>query len=188
MDLRIINKFYDYSPISDKSLNTKTVYRELIPPIFDRTYEDILALRRLLNSKFERFTEEEKTAFLNADFKGAINASDLNRIETNLETLALGFEIPITVKTDWTNRDIPTFDDFERILTNLTKLRNSYLVYEDTPDIPEHPINAYQKLNDIEKNIYDMYSILSSQIEYFVGDSIQGSVVELYVGNEISLI
>ncbi len=155
------------------------VYRE---PIFDRTQSDIIKLQDFLSRGYKNLTSDEKNEWLNTNFKGALNISDLNRIEQNMSVLAdmLGFEVQIKV---WQETDILTNSDFTRIRNNLTSIRNKAeemgLLYDSTPEVPDLPWNLYQKINDIERIIYDIYSLYTAKY-YYCGQ-------ELYCGETIGI-
>lgn len=145
-----------------------------IKPIFDRAETDILKLKYFFSKGYKNLTADEKNEWLNTNFKGALNVSDLNRIEQNMSVLAdmLGTQVQTKV---WQETDIPTNNDFKRIKDNLIKIRNLSLVHSSTPQVPDLPWNLYQKINDIEKIISDIYKIYSSQSYYYCGQ-------ELYCG------
>ena len=53
------------------------------------------------------------------------------------------------------------------------------MIYESTPQVPDLPFNHYQKINDIEKIISDVYSLFT--IRFYYCDS------ELYCGETIGI-
>lgn len=154
-------------------------YRE---PIFDRTQSDVIKLQDFLSRGYKNLTADEKNEWLNTNFKGALNSSDLNRIEQNMNVLSDFLGITITIKT-WQETDIPTEPDFTRIRNNLISIRNQAvlqeLIYDSTPEIPELPWNVYQKINDIEKIIYDIYGLYTAKY-YYCGQ-------EFYCGETIGI-
>ena len=132
-------------------------------PIFDRSQSDIVKLQDFLSRGYKNLTADEKTEWLNTNFKGALNISDLNRIEQNMIVLSGILGLTITVKT-WQETDIPTNTDFTRIRNNLALIREQAelvgLIYDLTPEVPNLPFNSYQKINDIEKIVFDIYTLL----------------------------
>ena len=154
-------------------------YRE---PIFDRTQSDVIKLQDFLSRGYKNLTADEKNEWLNTNFKGALNSSDLNRIEQNMNVLSDFLGLAIITKT-WQETDIPTDSDFKRIKNSLISIRNKAeemeLLYDSTPEIPELPWNSYQKINDIEKIIYDTYSLHTAKY-YYCGQ-------ELYCGETIGI-
>ncbi len=105
--------------------------------IYDRTQEDI--------------DNKVKKAF--------INASDLNRIDRNTELIGEYIGIPVSIKKNWTREGFPRQSDYSRIGENIQKIRDGYAVYDETPLVPKHPFNTFQKWNDIEKILHDVFFI-----------------------------
>lgn len=138
----------------------KSYLSEFITPVVDRTLEDIIFVRGLLEKGYRAFTDSEKTLW-NSDLKGALNVSDLNRIENNIYVLGKCLEMDID-KITYTETDIPTQSNFERIYNNLSWVRTelSNIISQDLPEIPLRPYNTYEKYNDIESIIYYMYNII----------------------------
>mgnify|MGYP001101723335 FL=1 len=141
-------------------------YRE---PIFDRTQSDVIKLQDFLSRGYKNLTDDEKSEWLNTNLKGTLNSSNLNRIEQNMEVISNVLGLTITIKS-WQETDIPTESDFTRIRNNLMSIRNKAeemeLLYDSMPEIPELPWNSYQKINDIEKIIYDIYNLYTSKYYY----------------------
>lgn len=72
-----------------------------------------------------------------------------------------------------TNRDnLPEIPDslyFAQMLSNVAALRETGYVYQDTPAVPEQPLNTYGKINDVEHilhDIYKMYNANNSRFDY----------------------
>lgn len=105
-----------------------------ITPIFDRTQDDI----------------DNKTP------KGYLNVNDLNRIESNVQELGniVGADVSTIV---WTHDTLPTRAQFDRILNNLTLIKQKW-IGAITLDVPEQPINIFEKVNSIERILYDVYN------------------------------
>lgn len=154
---------------------------DFITPIFDRTYEDVQTVKILLSKGYDNFTAEEKELW-DTDLKGALNASDLNRIETNIAILLSEFGLKSNYKT-WTQSDIPKLEDFERIRLNLLKLCKviipSFLV-----GVPPLPYNNYQKINEVEELIWNMFQISKNKNNYYCKEQ---DTFELYCGELIGL-
>lgn len=126
-----------YDAAGNRSEYSDSIYYEFPYFVTDRTAEDV----------------ENRTA------KGFLNAKDLNRIEKNNLTIADLIAAVVSSKTDWAVGGLPRVNDFERILSAVTKIR-SYARRSTTPPVPEHPINHYQKVNDIEqiqKDCFELY-------------------------------
>ena len=125
--------------------------------------------------------------------KGMRNASDLNRISDNLRHLrewlvGLGYTIPeITSRNDWgtitwgAENDIPTHtdngslfpreSDIANFKIDVAAIRATGIVSPQTPLTPDLPYTHYQKLNDVEKIIFDIEAALrrAEQIAYNAG-------------------
>ena len=128
--------------------------------IYDRTIQDV----------------EQKTA------KGYINANDLNRVERNTEIIAEYIGIAVSVKNDWKIGDLPRTSDFCRIRENVQRIRDNYMIYTSTPEVPEQPLNDYKKWNAIERILHDVYVI------YFGNISNVDYCGEIATGEEIGVI
>ena len=156
-------------------------------PIFDRTEEDVLKVITYDNIGYKYLTQEQKAEWDNG-LKGALNYVDLNRIEGNIQHLFNIYGIVgITIKTNWNYTDIVTVNNFQRILNNIDRLRNTFKVYETTPNTPNIPINTYQKVNEIEKILYDMYFIYENGSLAFARNE-PVYKAELYANDDITVI
>lgn len=124
---------------------------EWISPIYDRTYGDVLSAesdRDLVNPK------------------GCYNYIDLNRIENNtkycmeymLEHKIIRVPPSLAIKTNWTEKDIPTREDMIRIIQNIQLLMNlsNPVVTENFLVIYESTQFTYTLANAIENNLYVM--------------------------------
>lgn len=130
LNLEMIDEAGNHSTYSN------TIFYELPTFIYDRSENDIL----------------EHTA------KAYLNAKDLNRIEKDIEILAEYLNVDVTVKT-WEIGSLPRESDFKRILENVQTLVDAYMVREDTPVAPVQPLNHFQKWNDIEHILHDLFWI-----------------------------
>ena len=77
--------------------------------------------------------------------------------------------------------EFPTSAYFEQMRNNVTAIRNGYAVHVDTPEVPELPFNTWQKFNDIEKILADVYEVVASQLRYYAGS-------EIYAGDTVGLL
>lgn len=93
--------------------------------------------------------------------KGVLNARDLNRIEKNNYTIGGLTALVIPSKYDWEVGDLPRTSDYSRILAGVQKLRN-YAHRHNTPEVPEHPLNTWQKYNAVEQIQKDCFDIFVS--------------------------
>lgn len=159
--------------------------------IIDRTVDDVRRWKTLRDKGWLRMTKEERKEWLGeiettpAATKGMYTHNDLNRVEKAVEAISLrfkesGYDVPeLNTKTNWTYHDTVTKTDMERYLHNISVLREFFMVFSDTPTVPN--INArlnYELANDIEKILKDIYNIADSLIRsgYYVGEIISGEV------------
>ena len=145
--------------------------------VTDRTLKDVERVKELLEKGYKYFTPEEKTEW-SGDLKGALNTSDLVRIQNNIQLLSDVFELDVIAD------DIPELPDetfYDQMIVNVESIRNAYCIYEETPRTPEAPLNTYSKWNDIEKILLDVYQILLSNFNYYCGN-------EIYAGDETGLL
>lgn len=107
-----------------------------IESIWDRTQQDIDAGRS----------------------KGFCNAEDLNRLENNCGELSRLLGVTLEQRgRAWTATDLPTAWELDRILKNIGLLDGSYLAYQTTPPPPKSPLTHFEKFNDAEKILQDIY-------------------------------
>lgn len=126
--------------------------------VYDRTAEDVERVIELTKKYQEVTITEEEKVIWNSGMKGAINWMDLNRIESNISAIASIVSAQISAgRTDWKISDIPLPRDYERIRENVQRIKDTRSWLSFVSDVPEHPINTYQKWNDIEKIGYDIY-------------------------------
>ena len=90
----------------------------------------------------------------NKTSKGYLNIEDLNRIENNIQYLGglVGADVTTIL---WTHDTLPTKAQFDRILDDLTNIKNKW--WSVTEDNPSQPINVFEKVNTIEKILFDTY-------------------------------
>lgn len=134
-----------------------------------------------MNLGYKNFTEEQKTNW-GSDLKGALNASDLNRIEKNIYILALSFGVEMQKKT-WNEIDIPNINNFEKLRNALLSIVEKLSGQNLTVNVPDLPWNTYQKINDVEKLTFEIVEILRAQFYYFCTEN--GN--DLYCGENIGL-
>ena len=126
-----------------------------IEPVYDRTQADVDYAKRQVEEWSKGYFSNDATFIIN--LKGAFNAQDLNRIEGNMqyvcERLAIaGTKVQITTKADWNASDIPSSNDIQRIISNLSVLIEAWYLLPNAPHIPE-TILAYTDANAIGRNI-----------------------------------
>ena len=128
--------------------------------IFDRTRQDVdnaVLIRRNKIQKFQALTEQE-IAIVE---KGFLTINTLNRIEnkqTELQNLFkdMGYYNISVENKEWAIGEYFFQEDFDRILSNLEKLKNAFFVYKATPVIKDNNYRAFQTINDVEKILYDL--------------------------------
>lgn len=82
--------------------------------------------------------------------KGFVNYTDLNRLETNIETIANKLNVSFTKKT-WVVGDLPRASDYTRLKTAVDAIKSKYDVLEISPN---RPFNTFVKWNQLEYLIY----------------------------------
>lgn len=144
--------------------------------VYDRTQSDVDRVKELNRKYLSRtITEEEKTEW-SAGLKGALNISDLNRIESNTAQLASLLAVTVQTKT-WDYNDIPRANDYLRIRNNVQAVRDAWASLSDTPETPTQPLITFQKWNDIERILHDVnYVYERTMNSYYYCDT------EIYAG------
>ena len=124
----------------------------LIDPIFDRTALDVEFARAHRNDP--------------EHYKGALNYVDWQRITHNInyvfDTLTeYGYSpLPLTSETSWALGEIPPREEIAKIRTDVSNLREFWYVFMSTPLTPELPLTHFEKINDIERILFDLSQIL----------------------------
>lgn len=126
-------------------------------PITDRTILDIDKLQEYDEIGYQNLTEDQKSEWM-LGMRGALNASDLNRIESNQEYILnlLSGQYSLLFKTDWAMTDFVEESDEDRILSNLKTLMQPF-DFNDQTVAPDKPLNYFEKINQIEIIILQMY-------------------------------
>lgn len=140
-----------------------------VEPVCDRTREDVELLKRLTETGYKNFSAEQKELWLSG-MKGALNKSDLQRIENNCEVLSELLELGIQPVE--TVPDLPDEAYFHRLTEKVAVIREAYCVHADTPEVPVSPLNTYRKINDLERILMDVYGIISQRFFYYCGEEI----------------
>lgn len=112
-----------------------------IAPIYDRSQEDVAQRRP----------------------KAYLNYADLNRIDNNLQVLAEAFGVTVSSKS-WEITDYPSAGQLARILGNLDAVKAAYYSLPSVPTTPGMPVNHYEKVNDIEKAIAELWRVWSENL------------------------
>ena len=130
-----------------------------VTPVTDRTEEDILA-------------RTPKVQWL---------AENLNRLEGNCVVLAELLGVRVTTRA-WERTDFPTVTQLSRIRGNIDALRQAYRTYATTPQTPDDPLNTWQKWNDAERILADLYDLYNKTLAAIL------RLGEGYAGDEIGVI
>ena len=145
--------------------------------ITDRTQEDVDRVRYLTDVILAGTNTESEWTEFQSDLRGALNYSDLDRIERNLGILSTILNIPLVSM----ERDtIPRIPYFRNLLINVKRVRESFYRFSTTPLVPDMPLNTYVKINDIEKILRDAYAVKIRNDQRFLYCG-----TELYGDNEI---
>lgn len=138
-----------------------------IQPITDRSILDIQKLQEYDEIGYKNLTTEQKNEWLSG-MKGALNSSDLNRIESNQQYILnlLSNQYILTFKTNWLMTDFVEDSDENRILMNLKTLMQPFN-FDEEPQVPEKPLNYFEKINQIENIILQIYNKYYSKIKYY---------------------
>ena len=116
---------------------------------------------------------------------GYYNVSDLNRVEQAFEYLQTkmngeyGFNLNLTIKTDWTKSDNITESNIEAYRQNVATIRSAITVTNDTPDTPSTMrFLTAKEANDIEKILQAVEVLLNniSAAWFYSGEIYSGEV------------
>ena len=182
MKLELLNPYYiqQYLAMQREGASTWGLRRTVllwVDAVTDRSLKDVERVKELLEKGWKYFTDEEKNEW-SGDLKGALNLSDLVRIQNNIQLLSDVLEIDLMVDVV---PELPNEPFYEQLITNVEAIRNAYCIHADTPKTPEAPLNTYSKWNDIEKILQDVYRILLNNFHYYCGN-------EIYAGDATGLL
>ena len=114
---------------------------EWVNPVFDRSATDIT----------------------NRTAKAYLNATDLERVGKDCNYLAFELRLTLATKSAWEITDFPTLTYLDAIIANVSTLRNACTgLPETTPAVPTSPLNSWQKWNDIEQILNDIYTVCTA--------------------------
>lgn len=137
--------------------------------VFDRTPEDLSRAKELIdkvkNEGYASLSDEEKIEWDNG-LKACRNASDLNRIGNACNIIAeiqyRGNLIPeeMHIKDNWVITEVPSVWEIENVLGFVSVLRAAVEKYAPSiPKVPYNPINTIEKMNLVERILYEVYNI-----------------------------
>ncbi len=156
---------------------------EYILPVFiyDRVQADVDYVRKLQNIGWQNMTQKQKEEWLDG-LKGCLNSSDLKRIENDIYVIAQLLRVDLQTNKD----NLPEIPDglyFQQMINNVEKLRQLKYLHSDTPETPSQPLNTYQKINDIERILHDIYEVYNMNNSRFCYCG-----MEVYTGEETGLL
>lgn len=103
--------------------------------------------------------------------KGYYNYTDLNRVESWCEYLAIlltsySYPVSISIKKDWTMTDLPNVNDMERIRSNVDKIKIAFHAYTEIPENLDYM--TIEKANSIEKILVEIDTLISNMVYQFL--------------------
>lgn len=132
--------------------------------IFDRTQEDVDRVRQLRDAIQSNTATALELLEYTQDLKGARNRSDFERILNATSYISTYYELALVIST---LPELPTESYVNQMVDNIETIRNTCAIHNDTPLVPSLPINTYQKMNSLEKILYDVIQIIKSQFVYY---------------------
>lgn len=138
--------------------------------IIDRSKNDVdqaLSIIRQKVQKFQELTEDE----LETLRRGCTTVETWNRIENKTKELhsiisSMLYSVGEINTKNWTNKNVFFAEDFERILSNIEKLKKGFFVYENTPQTPP-PRLDYMVFNDMEKILFDLENYVADVVDKY---------------------
>jgi len=140
-----------------------------IIPVVDRTLLDVQnALAQIEMWRTQVANGQTPTV---TELKGCLNATDLNRIESNTRYIShflqkYGLQINVTTKVDWTDECLPNVDDVNRIIDNIKEIRNKYYEPAGMPSLPQTMV-SFSDINAIEQSLLLFKEMLLGMIGAF---------------------
>ena len=158
--------------------------------ITDRTQSDVDRWKYLRSKGWSGMTEAERAEWMRG-MRGAYNATDLNRVNEAMEYLAgvfasYGYAVSLRPVPEWLYTDVPTKQDMEAYLYNLSSLRGVLSLLPTTPEAPvSMELLTYVTSNNIEKILVDIELILNAMGVAFLRAGMPWAVAgnEVYVKN-----
>lgn len=140
--------------------------------VTNRTQTDVKTVCDLIQKGFEAMTADEKAQFLQP-MKGTYNATDLNRVGNAVRYVAdlfasYGYSISVSPKTDYVETDIPTEEQMEGYLADISAIRSA-LHKPLTPQTPQSmELLNHVRANNIERILKDADELIRNMIASFV--------------------
>lgn len=148
-------------------------------PILDRKQSDVDRANELREKGWNNMTADEWADYL-AGLKGSLNRSDYLRIENNIKLLSDVLELNLTTYVDAVPK-FPTETYYTNLISNVEAIRAAYAIHGDTPATPSAPLTDYEKWNNVEKILADVYECLNANFHYYCGS-------EIYAGDNTGLL
>jgi hypothetical protein len=154
-----------------------------IVPVVDRTLFDVQdALAQIEAWRTQVANGQTPTV---TELKGCLNATDLNRIETNTRYISqfireCGYQTNVTTKIDWTDESLPNTTDVDRIINNIKEIRNKYYKPVGMPSLPQ-TMMSFSDINAIEQSLLLFREMLLGVVGAFrrTGTFVSGSPFRL---------
>ena len=141
-----------------------------IVPVVDRTLRDVQdALAQIEMWRTQVANGQTPTV---TELKGCLNATDLNRIESNTKYIseflrAYGFQTNVTTKVDWTDESLPNAIDVNRIIDNIKEIRDKYYEPAGMPSLPQTMV-SFSDINAIEQSLLLFREMLLGMVGAFI--------------------
>lgn len=133
--------------------------------IIDRTQADVDMALKIRAEKIQKFLELGESDITQLE-RGFLTINTLNRIEEKQQELKNLFNSDAYFVENfnsqfWTYTDYFKQADFDRILDNLSKLKQAYFVYSTTPQVTDDNYRKYQTINAVEHILNDLDLMIS---------------------------
>lgn len=139
--------------------------------IYDRTIEDVMyainTRAKIATQGFDSLTLEEAADYMDG-LKGALNISDLQRIEINTNFIAerlttSGYPTEVTAIKTWQRTNMPIASELERIRADVATLRGKLTLRSSVPSIPNTLVPAdFNKINILERIQYEVMQAVNA--------------------------
>ena len=163
-----------------------------IVPVVDRTLRDVQdALAQIEAWRTQVANGQTPTV---TELKGCLNATDLNRIESNTRYISqflqgYGFQTNVTTKVDWTDESLPNAADVNRIINNIKEIRDKYYEPAGMPSLPQTMV-SFSDINAIEQSLLLFREMLLGMVGAFrrSGTFVAGSSFKLPMNTGVTWI
>lgn len=146
--------------------------KALRPLIFDRTLEDVKYAQQQKVKALKGKLNSTEQAEWNAGLRGALNASDLNRMEGWVEWLTLmlkdeGYSIKLQPRRYWDARELIYQQDIDRLRNKITALRDGFFQIPEWRKIwPDNTMTLAQ-MNAMEWDLQVCWEWLERMVDVF---------------------